>query len=180
MNDVDALVFFSGTWVWAAQMIAAICDFSTSCKGIVLWTNPGSQGGRPVSGLVLQGALKEIGIMHRYVYGSFEDPWEIEKITSYCRASAMKNSLNMSTIGTFGGRGMGQICSAVDPSQWMKVFGIDIDSRDTTELLDTAKMITPEEITQAKDRIRKLFSEDIPDNDQAERSIRLYLAIKNW
>ena len=147
MNDVDAVVLFSGTWVWAAHLIAAIRDFAATGKGIILWTNPGSQGWRPVGGLVMQGALKEIGIKHRFVYGSYEDPKEIEKITSYCRASAMKNSLNMSTIGTFGGRGMGQTCGAADPSQWMKTFGIDIDSRDTSELLDTAKKITKAEVS---------------------------------
>ncbi len=178
MNDVDALVLFSGTWVWAAHMIAAIRDYATTGKGIVVWTNPGSQGWRPVGGLVLQGALKEVGIKHRFVYGSYEDPAEIEKITSYCRASAMKNVLNMSTIGTFGGRGMGQTCGAADPSQWMKIFGIDIDSRDTTELLKTAREIQSEEISEARKRIQKLFSEPIPDDDQADRSIRLYLAIK--
>jgi len=178
MNDVDAVVLFSGTWVWAAHLVGAIRDFATTGKGIILWTNPGSQGWRPVGGLVMQGALKEVGIKHRFVYGSFEDPKEIEKISSYCRASAMKNSLNMSTIGTFGGRGMGQTCGAADPSQWMKVFGIDIDSRDTSELLDTAKKITKEEISEAKKRIQKLFAEPIPDNDQAERSIRLYIALK--
>ena len=147
MNDVDAVILFSGTWVWASHMIAAIRDFAATGKGIILWANPGSQGWRPVGGLVMQGALKEIGLKHRFVYGSFGDPKEIEKITSYCRASALKNSLNMSTIGTFGGRGMGQTCGAADPSQWMKTFGIDIDSRDTSELLDTAKKITKEEIT---------------------------------
>ena len=178
MNDVDAVILFSGTWVWASHMIAAIRDFASTGKGIILWTNPGSQGWRPVGGLVMQGALKEIGLKHRFVYGSFEDPKEIEKITSYCGASAMRNSLNMSTIGTFGGRGMGQTCGAADPSQWMKTFGIDIDSRDTSELLDTAKEITKAEITEAKKRIQKLFSEPIPDNDKAERSIRLYLALK--
>jgi L-fucose isomerase-like protein len=178
MNDVDAVVLFSGTWVWASHMIGAIRDFATAGKGIVLWTNPGSQGWRPVGGLVMQGAFKEIGLKHRFVYGSYEDPKEIEKITSYCRASAMKNSLNLSTIGTFGGRGMGQTCGAADPSQWMKIFGTDIDSRETSELLDTAKKITKEEIADAIKRIQKLFSEPIPDNDQAERSIRLYLAIK--
>ena len=52
----------------------------------------------------------------------------------------------MSTIGTFGGRGMGQTCGVADPSQWMRVFGIDIDSRDTIELLDTAKKIEGKEI----------------------------------
>ena len=30
----------------------------------------------------------------------------------------------------------------------------------------------------ARKRIQKLFAEPIPDNDQAERSIRLYLALK--
>jgi L-fucose isomerase-like protein len=178
MNDIDAVVLFSGTWVWAAHMIAALRDFATTGKGIVLWTNPGSQGWRPVGGLVIQGALKEIGLKHRLVYGSYDDPKEIEKITSYCRASALKNSLNLSTIGTFGGRGMGQTCGAADPSQWMKMFGIDIDSRDTMELLDTAKKITQPEIKKAKERIQKLFSEKIPETGQAERSIRLYLAIK--
>jgi len=178
MNDVDAVVLFSGTWIWASHMIGAIRDFAATGKGIVLWTNPGSQGWRPVGGLVMHGALKEIGLKHRFVYGSFEDIKEIQKITSYCRASAMKNSLNMSTIGTFGGRGMGQTCGAADPSQWMKTFGTDIDSRDTSELLDAAKKITKEEIDHAKIRIQKLFSEAIPDNEQAERSIRLYLALR--
>ncbi|MCD6175058.1 MAG: hypothetical protein J7K65_04730 [Planctomycetes bacterium] len=177
-DDIDAVVLFSGTWVWASHMVAAIQDFATTGKGVVLWTNPGSQGWRPVGGLVMHGGLKEIGLKHRFVYGSYDDPKEVERIVSYCRASAMKNSLNMSTIGTFGGRGMGQTCGAADPSQWMKVFGIDIDSRDTTELLNTAKAVTKEEITQARDRIQKLFAEPIPQDDQADRSISLYLALK--
>jgi L-fucose isomerase-like protein len=178
MDDIDALVLFSGTWVWAAHLIAAVRDFATTGKGIILWTNPGSQGWRPVGGLVMQGALKEVGIRHRFVYGSYRDPKEIEKITSYCRASAMKNRLNMSTIGTFGGRGMGQTCGAADPSQWMRMFGIDIDSRDTSELLETAGKVTSDELADARKRIQKLFAEPIPENDQADRSIRLYLALK--
>jgi L-arabinose isomerase len=178
MNEIDSVVLFSGTWVWAAHLIGAIRDFAMSGKGILIWTNPGSQGWRPVGGLVLQGALKEIGIKHRFVYGNYEDPAEIEKITSYCNASAMKNRLNMSTIGTFGGRGMGQTCGAADPSQWMKVFGVDIDSRDTSELLETAKKISKKEIEDTKVRIQKLFAEPIPVNDQSERSIRLYMALK--
>ena len=54
-DDIDAVVLFSGTWVWAGHMIGALRDFSFTNKGIVLWTNPGSQGWRPVGGLVLQG-----------------------------------------------------------------------------------------------------------------------------
>jgi len=177
-DDIDAVVLFSGTWVWSAHMIAAVRDFATTGKGIVLWTNPGSQGWRPVGGLVMQGAMKETGIRHRFVYGSYDDPAEIEKITSYCRASAMKKLLNMSTIGTFGGRGMGQTCGAADPSQWMKMFGVDIDSRDTTELLNTARAVTKEEIAKTRKEIQKFFADPIPDDEQSDRSISLYLAIK--
>jgi hypothetical protein len=73
---------------------------------------------------------------------------------------------------------MGQTCGAADPSQWMKVFGVDIDSRDTTALLKTAQSITTEEVAGARQRIQPLFSQPIPDDEGAERSIRLYLAIR--
>lgn len=186
MDDLDALVLFSGTWVWAAHLVAALRDYSFTGKGILLWTNPGSQGWRPVGGLVLQGALKEVGIQHRFVYGGYDDPLTINRIVSYCRASHEKNKLNMSTAGVFGGRGMGQTCGVADPSQWMRVFGVDIDSRDTTQLLETARQITAAEIDRAKTEIQPLFSVPIPEGETAERSIRLYLALlkvvekENW
>ncbi len=178
MDDLDAVVLFSGTWVWASHLIGAIRDFSFQGKGLVIWTHPGSQGWRPVGGLVLHAALDEVGIKHRFVYGEAERLQEIERIFSYCRASSMKNSLNMSTLGVFGGRGMGQTCGVADPSQWMKIFGIDIDSRDTTELLKTARAITPGELADARKQIQPYFSEPIPEGETANRSISLYLAIK--
>ena len=178
MDDVDAVVLFSGTWVWAAHLVAAIRDFSFTGKGVVLWTNPGSQGWRPVGGLVLHGALKEIGLRHRFVYGDCNDPAEIDSITSYCRAAHMVQHLNMSTIGAFGGRGMGQTCGVADPSQWMDVFGIDIDSRDTSELIAAAKAVTSEELFAARQDIQSRFSEAVPEGEVEDRSIRLYLALK--
>ena len=185
-DEVDCVILFSGTWVWSAHLIAAIRDFAMSGKQILIWTHSGSQGWRPVGGLVLHGALTEVGIHHKFVYGEASDPAEIEKIVSFCRAAHMKNWLNMSTIGTFGGRGMGQTCGAADPSQWMKMFGVDIDSRDTTELIKTAQSITEEEIKAVEPRIKALFN-GLPEmNVVNERSIRIYLAIKklvqkeNW
>jgi hypothetical protein len=178
MDDVDAIVLFTGTWVWAAHLVAALRDYSFTGKGIVIWTHPGSQAWRPVGGLVLHGGLKEIGVSHRFVYGSADNAADLERIVAYCRASAMKNQLNMSTFGAFGGRGMGQTCGVSDPAQWMRTFGIDIDSRDCTELLQLARTVTEEELSAARKAIQPLFSEPIPDGDTADRSIRLYLAIK--
>ncbi len=183
---IDCVILYSGTWIWASHMVAAIRDLVMSGKPVLIWTHPGSQGWRPVGGLVLHGGLLEIGVDHKFVYGAADDPVEVDRITSFCRAAHMKGWLNMSTLGTFGGRGMGQTCGAADPSQWMKMFGVDIDSRDTTELIRTAQEITDEELAAVKPRIEKLFG-GLPDDSAVnERSIRLYLAIKklvagnNW
>lgn len=178
MDDVDAVILFSGTWVWASHMAGALRDFAGTGKGLLLWTHPGSQGWRPVGGLVMHGGLKEIGVPHRFVYGSHDNAADIGRIVSYCRGAAEKNRLNLSTFGVFGGRGMGQTCGVADPAQWMSTFGIDIDSRDTMDLVETARAVTPDEIAAARSSIGPLFSVPIPDDETADRSIALYLAIR--
>ena len=177
-DEVDCVVLFSGTWVWAAHLVAAIRDFAMSGKAVLIWTHPGSQGWRPVGGLVLHGALQEVGIHHRFVYGSADDPAEVDRIESWCRAAYLKRLLSRSTIGTFGGRGMGQTCGAADPSQWMRMFGIDIDSRDTTELIRRAGEVKVERLHALEPRLAKLFGKAPEKSLVNEKSLRLYLAIK--
>ena len=177
-ESIDAVILFSGTWVWAAHLVAAIRDYAGTGKGVLLWTHPGSQGWRPVGGLVMHGGLLEIGVPHKFVYGAADDIGAIEQIVSYARAAHMKNWLNLSTIGTFGGRGMGQTCGAADASQWMRMFGVDIDSRDTSELLRTAERITQAEVAAVFPRLQKLFGKAPEATVVNERSIRLYLALK--
>jgi L-fucose isomerase-like protein len=177
-ESVDAVILFSGTWVWAAHLVGGIRDYASTGKGLLLWTHPGSQGWRPVGGLVMHGGLLEIGVPHKFVYGAADDSETVEKIVSYARAAHIKNWLNLSTIGTFGGRGMGQTCGAADPSQWMRMFGVDIDSRDTSELLRTAERITQAEVTAVFPRLKKLFGKAPDATVVNERSIRLYLALK--
>ena len=177
-EDIDAVVLFSGTWVWAAHLIGAIRDFASTGKGLLLWTHPGSQGWRPVGGLVMHGGLLEVGIPHRFVYGAADNTATVDRIVSYARAAHLKNWLNLSTIGTFGGRGMGQTCGVADPSQWMRMFGVDIDSRDTAELIRAAQAISSTEIAAATKRLATLFDKTPESTVVNERSIRLYLALK--
>jgi L-fucose isomerase-like protein len=175
---VDAVVLFSGTWVWAAHLVGAVRDYASTGNGVLLWTHPGSQGWRPVGGFVMHGGLLEIGIPHKFVYGAADEPDTVSKIVSYARAAHLKNWLNLSTLGAFGGRGMGQTCGVADPSQWMRVFGIDIDTRDTTELIRTAESIRRQQISALGPRLRKLFGKTPEPTLANERSIRLYLALK--
>lgn len=177
-DDVDIVVLFSGTWVWAAHLVGAIRDYAATGKAVLLWTHPGSQGWRPVGGLVMHGGLLEIGVPHKFVYGEADDQDTVSKIVSYARAAHLKNLLNMSTMGTFGGRGMGQTCGVADPSQWMRMFGVDIDSRDTTELIRAAEKISSKELANLQPRLRRLFGKAPDRNVVNERSMRLYLGLK--
>jgi L-fucose isomerase-like protein len=177
-DEIDGVVLFSGTWVWAAHLAAALRDYAATGKGLLLWTHPGSQGWRPVGGLVMHGALLEIGVEHKFVYGDAAEQETLDKIASFARAARLKNLLNGATIGTFGGRGMGQTCGVADPSQWMRMFGVDIDSRDTAELVRTAEKISAKEIAGLEPRLKKLFGQAPDRNLVNERSIRLYLALK--
>jgi L-fucose isomerase-like protein len=177
-EQLDAVILFSGTWVWAAHLVGAIRDYASTGKAVLLWTHPGSQGWRPVGGLVMHGGLLEIGVLHKFVYGAAEETHVVEQIVSYARAAHLRNWLNLSTFGAFGGRGMGQTCGAADPSQWMRMFGVDIDSRDTTELIRTAEAITLDEIAAFTPRLEKLFGKAPELAIINERSIRLYLALK--
>lgn len=179
-NDdrVDAVLLFSGTWVWAAHLVGAVRDFAAGGKAVLLWTHPRSQGWRPVGGLVMHGGLLEIGVPHRFVYGDVRDADTVGRIVSYASAAHLKQSLNLSTVGAFGGRGMGQTCGAADPSQWMRIFGIDIDSRDTTELIKTAERIPAAALEALQPRLEKLFGAAPESNPVNQRSLRLYLALK--
>lgn len=168
-QGIDCVILFSGTWVWAGNLIGAINDFAKTGKGILIWTHPGSQGWRPVGGLVMAGALKEIGVYRKFVYGRYDDQKDLSKIVSFCKAAALKNSLNMTTVMSFGGRGVGQTCGVCDPSQWMKVFGIDIDSRDTTALLSKAMSIDDEKIKALMPRVRSLFGR-LPQMDDTVKN----------
>src|ERR1700686_3369115 len=73
---------------------------------------------------------------------------------------------------------MGQTCGAADPSQWMRMFGVDIDSRDTTELKQTAEGISAKELDELEPRLKELFGNAPERNAVTERSMRLYLALK--
>jgi len=177
-DQVDAVVLFSGTWAWAAHLAGAVRDYAATGKAVLVWTHPGSQGWRPVGGLVMHGALLEIGVPHKFVYGEAGDPDTIARIVSYAQAAHLKSCLNMATVGAFGGRGMGQTCGVADPSQWMRMFGLDIDSRDTTELIRTAEGVSAAEIAEFQTRLEKLFGATPEMNTVNERSIRLYLALR--
>src|SRR6202158_6453963 len=60
----------------------------------------------------------------------------------------------------------------------MRRFGIDIDSRDTAELKQTAEAISTSELDELQPRLKQSFGTLPEQTVVTERSIRLYLALR--
>src|SRR5258708_8489977 len=97
-EQIDMIVLFSGTWVWAAHLVGAIRDYAASGKAVLLWTHPGSQGWRPVGGLVMHGGLLEIGVSHRFVYGEADESDTVLQFSCNPRPPHPINFLIMSNL----------------------------------------------------------------------------------
>ena len=95
---VDCVILFSGTWVWAAHLVGAVRDYAATGKGVLIWTHPGSQGWRPVGGLVMHGGLLEIGVDHRFVYGDAEDPAEMIASFSHVGVALLRDQTTLDYV----------------------------------------------------------------------------------
>src|SRR5438477_7359734 len=60
----------------------------------------------------------------------------------------------------------------------MRMFGVVIDSRDTSELIRTAESVSRDKIAGLAPRLQKLFGKSPEPSVVNERSHRLYLALK--
>ena len=177
-EEIHSVIIFIGTWNWVANLTAAIRHFSFSNKGILLWVHPGAQGWRTGAGLLVHGALKEIGLKHKLVYGDRNDSETQKDIFGFILANQIKADLSMSTFCLFGGRGQAQACGSVDPSQWMRQFGIDIDAISPLEVYERVKNISEEDVKKNIARIQQFFSQELKQTQANIKAVKLYIALK--
>jgi len=130
-----------------------------------------------------KGALNEIGATFEAVYGSLEEDNNVKKVVSYAKAASVVSKLRGMTYGLIGGRAMGMYTAVVDPSYWLKVFGIDIDHVDQSEILRLSKKISEKRVDKLfkwlENNCEKIdFNEGILTTKILRKQISGYLAIK--
>jgi len=174
-EDVDAMVLFVQTWNWADRILQAAQRFG---RPILLWALPiprlWSIGGLSVT----HGSLDEIGIQHQVVYGMPDEPGLVDAIVRFARAAHVKNVLRKSRFGSVGGHGMGIYTGPVDPSQWMRDFGVTIGFIDQYEVVAEGEKVPPEELLQYYTKLQQEYGSVPPYDRVTERSIRLYLGME--
>jgi len=175
-EDVDCIIFYAATWLWASEMTQAS---RIANRPIIVWTPPISQGWATGGALVLHGALDEIGVKHKLTYGYPDEEKTMKDIVAFAKAAAAVNRLRDSTLGLIGGYGMGAVTGAVDVAQILSKFGVKVEHVDQYELVKRAETFPKNNVKAVYERLKERYR-GLPKLDEVMgRSIRLYLALRD-
>jgi len=104
--------------------------------------HPGTHG--TVGLLGAGGALDQIGYTHIRVREKIGAPEMATKLLPFIRAASAVSQLKGQVFGMFGGRSLGIDTGSIDPMQWRKQFGVDVEHIDQLEIIRRAELIGEE------------------------------------
>lgn len=143
-NEVDGVIFSFG--VFSFPNFSAIA--AETWKGPVLLAAPlYPDWPGMVSMLASGGALNQLGYKHFRAAGDVNDPAVFKKFVNFAKCSHVVSSLKGMTYGLLGGRSLGMYSATVSMQDWEKLFGVDVEHIDQSEIVRLADTI-PEETVE--------------------------------
>jgi len=136
-EQVDVVIFNFSVWAWPqyARVAAQFCP-----QPIVMFSTINPQYPGLVGMLANAGSLAQAGIRFTKTFGDLADPQVYGALRSQLKAIAAARQLKGLTYCLIGGRSLGIDTTVIDPAQWMKQFGIDVDHVDQFELIRRAEL----------------------------------------
>lgn len=132
----EATIFNYAVWAFPQFSVMA-SRFAPGPFLLFGQVNPSKPG--MVSVLAAAGALDQIGVAYRRVFGEIENPEVLRQVVSFARGAHAAAALRGETFGLFGGRSIG-INTAVAPTDlWAKQFGVDVEHVDQWEIVRRAE-----------------------------------------
>jgi len=131
----DCTIFNFAVWVFP-NLPALASRFAPG--PLLLFSNINPRYSGLVGMLATAGALEQAGTPHTRVQGEIEDAATYARVRSFvCAASAIAR-LRGQTFDLVGGRPMAMYTTTADPAQWLKIFGVDVEHIDQSELVRRA------------------------------------------
>jgi len=92
--------------------------------------------------LAAGGALHQMGMLHERIWAPFDSPEAERRLGVFIRAAAARHCLEGQVYGQIGGRSIGMLTGvSASPAEWLRIFGVDIDHADESEILRIAETI---------------------------------------
>jgi L-fucose/D-arabinose isomerase len=134
---VDAVIFNFSVWAWPqyARMAAQFCP-----QPIVMFSNVNPRYPGLVGMLANSGSLDQAGIPFTKCFGDVADDSVFGRLRAQILAIAAARRLRGLTYCLIGGRSLGIDTTVIDPAQWMRQFGVDVDHVDQMEVVRRAEL----------------------------------------
>jgi len=176
-RGVQALALYVGTWTYSNAAAAAALEAAVP---IVLWADamPGTCG--LVGATAARGGLAEVGVRAHLVYGRFDDERTRARVRSLLVSACAAMSLRGQVLGLGGGRTLGILTAACDPSDVLRRFGVDIDVFEQLEVIQRAEAMPDSAAEPCLMWIHEAFGEVVALRDVMIRQVKLYLAIQEF
>ena len=93
--------------------------------------------------LAAGGALHQMGVLHERIWAPFDSAEAARRLGVFIRAAGARHTLQGQVYGQIGGRSIGMLTGvASSPAEWLRIFGVDIDHADESEILRIAETVS--------------------------------------
>lgn len=174
-RGASLILLLLGTWVNSPVVVDTLREVKVPF-GIWAEDNPGSFS--LTAGGIVHGSLDELGMRHRFFYGSPNSPELMKEISDCIKAASAAAKLNGQRLCVIGGRVPGMYTTMADMIQVKKTFGVEIDHIDSLRVYLEAKKANPKTIEALKKNILSQFGRIDLHEQVIDRSFRLYFALK--
>lgn len=128
-------------------------------------------------------AIRQVGLQCDKVWGSIEDEATLGRVMTFLRAAHAVTQLRGQVYGLIGGRSIGMATGAVNADAWMKLFGVDADHVDQSEILRRAALFDEARVDQAMAWLSSKLGAIRYDGDKLtpeslRQQVRCYMATK--
>jgi L-fucose isomerase len=174
-QGADCVLLLLGTWVFAPTVVDTLRAVDLPF-GIWAEDCPGSFS--LTAGGAVHGSLDELGLKHRFFYGSPGSAALAGEIAAFARAAAALRSLRGRRLAVIGGRVMGMYTTMADIIQVKNLFGVEVEQIDSLRVQMAAARLAEGEVGRVGKELRERFGGVHTQEAALDKSIRLYLALK--
>lgn len=181
---VEALLVHTPAWCFANEVVRAV-----ELLGVptVLVGNRRMETMGGVAFLAAGGALSQVGVTHMRVMRNFDGQDGVElahRLMPLFRASATAARLRGSTFGLIGGRSLGMVTGTLDPLQWHRQFGVDVEHFDQLEIIRRAPLVDGERVGRMVSWLEENagsveYDDEKLTREKLEFQVRCFLATKD-
>ncbi len=125
------------------------------------------------------GSLDQVGRRHIRIFDHHSESGK-QHVEAFVKAVGAKNHLVGQVLGLFGGKSLGIFTAVADPAQWQRLFGVDIEMVDQSEIVEVAEAldsaIVAKHVDWLKSRLKEVCFQGIFTPQNLERQVRSYMA----